>query len=62
MKAKRKQYKVMQVRFNEVTDKEGKLTITDEPRLIANSENLFYDLLFRLQSRKYDIDSKRWTK
>ncbi len=56
MKAKRNQYKVMQVRFNQISDEDGKLTITEQPRLIPNSENLFYDLLFRLQSREYDIE------
>ena len=57
MKAKRKQYKVMQVKFNQISDKDGKLTITEEPRLIPNSENLFFDAIFRLQGRVYDIEN-----
>jgi len=48
MKAIRKQHKVMQVRFNQISDADGKLTITGEPRLIRNSENLFFDTIFRL--------------
>lgn len=57
MKAKRKQYKVMQVKFKQISDKDGKLTITEEPRLIPNSENLFFDAIFRLQGRVYDIEN-----
>jgi len=56
MKAKRKQYKVMQVKFNQISDKDGKLIITEEPRLIPNSENLFFDSIFRLQGRVYDAE------
>src|SRR5665647_1513384 len=57
MKVIRKQYKVMQVKFNQIADKDGKLTIAEEPRSILNSENLFYDLIFRLQSRIYDNEN-----
>lgn len=57
MKAKRKQYKVVQVKFSQISDKDGKLTITEEPRLIPNSENLFFDTIFRLQGRAYDIEN-----
>jgi len=57
VKAKRKQYKVMQVKFKQISDKDGKLTITEEPRLIPNSENLFFDAIFRLQGRVYDIEN-----
>lgn len=42
MKGKRKQYKMMQVKFGQVADINGKLTVTEEPRLIPNSENLFF--------------------
>jgi len=41
MKSKRKQYKVMQVRFGKIIDKDGKLTVDEVPRLISISENLF---------------------
>ena len=57
MKGKRKQYKMMQVKFGQVADINGKLTVTEEPRLIPNSENLFFDLVFRLQGRTYDSEN-----
>jgi len=47
----------MQVKFKQISDKDGKLTITEEPRLIPNSENLFFDAIFRLQGRVYDIEN-----
>jgi hypothetical protein len=57
VKAKRKQYKILQVKFKQITVKDGKLTIEEDPRLIPNSENLFYDLIFRLQGRAYDNEN-----
>ena len=57
MKSKRKQYNVMQVGFAEIIDKDGKLTVDEAPRLISISENLFFDLIFRLQDRIYDFEN-----
>jgi hypothetical protein len=57
MKEKRKQYKMMQVKFDQIADINGKLTVTEESRLIPNSENLFFDLVFRLQGRTYDSEN-----
>src|SRR5450830_817219 len=57
MKSKRKQYKVMQVGFAEIIDKDGKLTVDEVPRLISISENLFFDLIFRLQDIIYDFEN-----
>lgn len=57
MAVKRKQYKVMQIKMNRITDKDGKLVVTEQPKMISNSENLFYDLIYRLQEKSYDSEN-----
>lgn len=55
MVRKRKQYYVSQFNFKDVKEKEGKLYFNVEDRQeYPNSENLLYDLIYRIVDRKYD--------
>lgn len=52
---KRKQYYISQFDFKKVSEKDGLLYFTEDDRVeYPNSENLLFDLIYRLVDRKYD--------